>query len=78
MDEVLKAEIYELLNETDCTKVSFEEIVSLLEERLQANLQENKAHICDLVCEVTSISKLLEKERTADEAESEQMKATGV
>lgn len=48
------------------------------EERLQANLQENKAHICDLVCEVTSISKLLEKERTADEAESEQMKATGV
>lgn len=74
-DEVLKAEICELLNETDCTKVSFEEIVSLLENRLQTNLQKRKAFISDLVREVVSISTVLEKERATTEEKSQAMAA---
>lgn len=71
-DEVLQAEIYKLLNcETDRTKVSFEEIVSLLEARLQTDLQECKAHICDLVREVAGHIQLLEKEKVTAQVGTE-------
>jgi hypothetical protein len=48
------------------------------EERLQTDLQENKAHIATLVREVISISKLLEEEGLPGEVESQQDEAMGV